>query len=372
MPELSTIDWEDVIDTLEAQKCVLFIGGGLFTANGNTMSSALEEYLEVNKENHPYIRQYNSDGFYLFKKNRYRRKIIESMKDFYNQSFPESEELIKKIAQLPFTMVVTLTPDNILPRTFDTLGLDYSSDFYFKSQKAPQKFEKPSIKNPLIYNLLGNIEEPESLVLTQNDFFDYLGSVFTGNTMNEDLRYELESAERYIFLGLPFEKWYFQLLLRVLSMQSDKLKEIERLALEDLEDNKLHEIYNKEFKIEFVPTNVSDFINTLFEKCDDAGILKKLPKVDDDIASLQQLDSKEIKNLVEKANTKEALLQTKVLIQKSSPKNKQILNELIVLTNRYKLLKQRELRGTIYETNIPVEYNQIAEQLLEIIDKATV
>lgn len=49
--------------------------------------------------------------------------------------------------------------------------------------------------------------------------------------MNSDLKDALERAERYIFLGLPYEKWYFQMVLRILSLHSDKLKEVERLAL---------------------------------------------------------------------------------------------------------------------------------------------
>ncbi len=234
------VDWEDLLDTLEAEKCVLFLGSVAFEApGGGSIETALRDWLEADEPDHPYIRLYNPDGFMLFRKNRFKRKVTTQIKDFYNQAFPETEALFRQLTEAPFSMIVTLTPDNLLARTFDTLGFDYQSDFYFRHRKAPEVFDRPTKEKPLIYNLLGNIEEPESIVLTHSDFFDYLESVFKSNSMNQDLKEELEGAERYIFLGLPYEKWYFQLLLRVLSMHSDKLKEVERLALREFEDPRL-------------------------------------------------------------------------------------------------------------------------------------
>jgi len=371
MDELTTINWDDVLDTLEAQKCILFLGQGAYRApGGGDLEQALMEWIDVHNTEHPHIRLYNEDGFFLFRKNRYKRKVIAQIKAFYNQAFPEVETMFSRLAQIPFNMVFTLTPDNIFARTLDTYGFEYESDFYFRNRKASEEFELPTKQKPLIYNLLGNIEEPESIILTHQDFFDYLGSVFKGNSMNEDLKTELENAERYIFLGLPYEKWYFQLLLRVLSMHSYKLKEVERLALKEFEDPNLHEIYTEEFKIEFVPTEISAFVDTLHQKCKEEGILKPLPTPDPKEKELSDFSSEHIKELVADAKTEEAMLHLKVLLQQKNPKGARLGTELIVLRNRYKLLRQREVRGTIYPQDFTVENNQVIEQLLSLIDKS--
>lgn len=368
---LENVDWEDILDTLSEQKCVLFLGSGAYQSpDGSDIEEALCKWLDASNPNHPEIRLFNPDGFYLFRKNRFKRKVIASIKEFYSQQFSKTENDFAKIAQIPFSMIFTLPFDNVLTRVFDQLGFEYQSDFYFKHRKAPEKFEKPNRNKPLVYNLLGNIEEPESLVLTHSDFFDYLDSVFKSNSMNQELKDELEKAERYIFLGLPYEKWYFQMLLRVLSLHSDKLKEIERTALKEFEDPRLHEIYTEEFKLDFIPTNTESFIDELFRRCNNEGILKPLPKIDLAEANLRLLSFDGIRELVGNAEVVDAMRHLKVQIDQRKAKSSKISNDLLVLRNRLNLLRQREIRGTIYPQDVSVEWNQIVEKLLELINQA--
>ena len=365
---LSTVDWDDILETLEAQKCVLFIGSGAFDApGGGDIDHAFCEYLDSQNADHPHIRMHNPGGFFLFKKSRFRRKVVAEMKTFYNQSFPETESFFSKIARMPFSMIVTLTPDNILTRTFDMKGLDYQADFYYRNQKASDQFEKPTTNKPLIYNLLGNIEEPNSLVLTHSDFFDYLQSVFKDISMNEDLKDELEDMERYIFLGLPFEKWYFQLLLRVLSLHSDKLKEIERLALKKFENPFLHKLYTEEFKMEFFPASSQEFINEMYRQCEQEDLLKPLPKIDPKLANMPDASRAELQEMVANGRTKKAIIHLKITLSKQKMTQKQAYNDILVLSNRFNLLSQREMRGTIDSRDFSVENNQIIEQLLDLI-----
>lgn len=364
---LAGIDWEDLLDTLEAEKCVLFLGSGAYAApGGGPIEAALRQHLGADDPDNPNIRLRTEDGFLLFHKNRFKRRVIADIRAFYSQSFPEASALLQQIAALPCAMIFTTTPDNLLTRTFDELGFPYQSDFYFRHRQAPAAFERPTRAKPLIYNLLGNIEEPESLVLTQGDFFDYLESVFQGNSMNQELKEELERAERFIFLGLPYEKWYFPLLLRVLSMHSEKLREVERLALREFENPHLHTLYNAEFKLDFIPGEVPLFVAELYRQCREAGLLKQAPPPDPALAALPDLALREFQGLIAEARTDEALRHLRAMLDRSKPRSLPLLNTLIVLLNRYSLLRQRERSGTILPQDAGVENNQIVEQVLEL------
>ncbi|MCO6493487.1 MAG: SIR2 family protein [Phaeodactylibacter sp.] len=373
MPEtemltLSNVDWDDILETLSVQRCVLFLGASAYQApGGGDLETALRRHLDADDPAHPYIHVYNSDGFILLRKNRYRRKVVTAMSEFYSQPFPETEALFARIARIPFSMIFTLTPDNVLPRTFDVQGFDYQPDFYFRNSKAAEQFEQPHKDKPVIYNLLGNIEEPRSMVLTHADFFDYLQSVFTGYNMNQELKDELEQAERYVFLGLPYEKWYFQLLLRVLSMHSEKLKEVERLALMEFENPLLYKLYTEEFKIEFIPSDTEVFIQTLFQHCETAGLLKQPLQPGPAEVNVPVLPFAELREMVAKAKSAQAMLHLKALLDSKKPRSYQLANSLVVLRNRYNLLRQREKRGTIDSRDLTVEDRQITEQLLELI-----
>lgn len=368
---LGDIDWDDLLETLEAEKCVLFLGSGAYRApGGGDIDQALAQWLDAHNPEHREIRLYHPDGFFLFKGKKEKRRVTTRIRDFYNQSFPETEELFGRLAETPFSMIFTLTPDNLLTRVFDMRGFDYQFDFYYKHRAAPEAFERPTRHKPLLYNLLGNIEDPESMLLTHGDFFDYLGSVFTNNSMHRELKDQLEKAERFIFLGLPYEKWYFQLLLRVLSMHSEAHKDVERLALDEFEDPKLHKLYTEEFKIEFFPADVDLFVGELHRQCGARGLLKKAPPPDESLAGLPDLSPEALRNLIAEAKTQEALRHFRAFLDRRKPRSLPLLNELTVLQNRYNLLRQRELRGTIYQQDLTVEHAQVAEQLTTLLTNA--
>jgi hypothetical protein len=368
----ANVDWEDILESLENQKCILFIGSGAFNApEGGKIEPGLSDWLGSKNPDHPSIQLHNSDGFFLFKNKKSRRRVVQEMKSFYNQSFPETEMLFSRIARIPFPMIYSLSPDNILARTFDVMGLDYQPDFYFHNRKATETFEKSTNHKPLIYNLLGNIEEPNSLVLTHLDFFDYLQSVFKDNSMNEDLKDELEDMEHYIFLGLPYEKWYFQLLLRVLSLHSDKLKEIERLALKEFENSHLTKIYTNEFKIEFHPASTDEFIGELYRQCEAKNLLKTLPKIDPSEFDIPDPTQEKLTQLIGEAKSAKAIKLLKIYLDRRKTKShNQLGNTLVVLRNRFNLLQQRERRGTIDSRDFTVENNQITEEILILITKS--
>lgn len=361
------IDWDDILDTLDAEQCILFIGQGAYlNENNQDISTMLCAHLDAHNPEHPHIRMYNNDGFFLFRKDRFRRRIVAKMKDFYNQPFPNTENLFAKLAQLPFNMFFSLTPDNILSRTFDKHGFEYSGDFYNKNTNLSEQIELPSKNKPLIYNLLGNIEEPNSIVLTHQNFFDYLKSVFEGNNIHESLKTKLENAERYIFLGLPYEKWYFQLLLRVLSMHSDKLKEVERLALKEFENPQLHQLYTTEFKIEFIPDQIEGFVNNLYTKCKEEGILKQASMQVPSLSQLDILSTNAIKDLIVNGKIKKSLQHLLAFLLHHHADNRKEINPVRVLLTRHKLLEQRHLRGTIRSDDYSVEMAQIVEASLEL------
>jgi len=372
MKELDSIDWEDIIDTIEDGRCMLFIGQSAFQApGGETITSALSEHLgltENAEEKSKYIKLHNPDGFYVFNKPSHRRRVVRQIREFHNQDFPETQQLFERIAQIPFNYIFQLTTDNLLARTYDSLGFDYTADFYFKHQKAPEKFEVPHKSKPLLYNILGNIEEPESILLTYNELFDYMNSMFQGNSMNEDLKAALTKVDYYIFLGLSFEKWYFQLLLRMLSLHSNE--SIESIALKEFSDNHIKQVYKEEFKIEFIPTKGEAFIHKLYEVCKEDGLLKPLPRKDARLAQMGEVSAAQIQTLVAEAKLADALLHLEAFLNQKKPQSSELFTPLFMLRSRQKRLRQREINNTIYPQNLEIEINLLVEQILELIQKA--
>lgn len=89
-----------------------------------------------------------------------------------------------------------------------------------KVRKEKYIFEgEPTPEEPLIYHLYGHMSEPNSLVITQDDYFDYL----IGMTRNKDLIpgsvLSALTSSALLFLGFRMDDWTFRVLFRVILQQ---------------------------------------------------------------------------------------------------------------------------------------------------------
>jgi hypothetical protein len=126
------------------------------------------------------------------------------------------------LANLPLPIYITTDPSNLLKHALIDAGKDpqvelcrwnsYLEDLPSIYDDDPNY--RPTEQRPLIYHLFGNLEEPDSLVLTEDNYFDYL----IGVTSNKDLipavvrRALVDTA--LLFLGFQMEDWNFRVLFR--------------------------------------------------------------------------------------------------------------------------------------------------------------
>jgi hypothetical protein len=132
------------------------------------------------------------------------------------------------LASLPCPIYVTTNPDTLLSDAltaagkrpergfFDWQGLGEAPDSVFAREPA----YRPTKDRPLVYHLFGRFSDPKSLVLTEDDYFDYLMSV-TGNkeSIPPAVRRALADSA-LLFLGFQMDDWDFRVLFRsVMSQQ---------------------------------------------------------------------------------------------------------------------------------------------------------
>lgn len=362
------IDWEGIIESIENNKCVLFLGPYIYSnEKGEILENIVSEKLDVRNPDHPHIHSYYEDGFYLFKEKRYKNRYIRSLRTVIDDFYPEVKELLSKIAQIPFNLIILLTPDSLLQRAFSELQLPFIHDFYFKNQN-PSSMATQIDKIPLIYNILGHLETYESLILTHEDLFEFLKSIFREKSMHENLKAKLFNAEQYIFLGLPFEKWYMQLLLRILYLYSDKREHIEQLATKPVSEIK-NNMYVDQFKIEFLSDETRVFINKLHSICAVREILRSSTQVNSKVNELN-IRKGEIYKLISINQIERAFEATKYKLEVIQQRDSEdLLGNLLILMSNFTILKERVSNGTISEADQSLQRNQIIHNFLQIITK---
>lgn len=133
------------------------------------------------------------------------------------------------LARLPFRVYVNTNPDNLLHQALIEAGKQpvveyarwtpelqnrtkYPSDY----DQARDKRYAPSVARPLLYQLFGRLSVRESLILTEDNFFDYLMWV---NLPTPQLPGPVGSAlseNGLLFLGFGILDWSFRVVFRSL------------------------------------------------------------------------------------------------------------------------------------------------------------
>ena len=83
---------------------------------------------------------------------------------------------------------------------------------------------RPTPERPLVYHLFGRLSEPESLVLTEDDYFDYLLGVTENNDLIPEFVRRAMTDASLLFLGFNLDDWSFRVLFRnIANRQSAEL-----------------------------------------------------------------------------------------------------------------------------------------------------
>lgn len=133
------------------------------------------------------------------------------------------------LAALPFPAYVTTGSDDLLTLALRARGKQPEVGVFPWQRelvKLPDPFARdpdyePSVKRPLVYHLFGRLKYPRSLVLTQDDYFDFLLAA-----RNPEFHDRIPGwlRERFndsglLFLGFELEDWAFRVVFRTLLHQ---------------------------------------------------------------------------------------------------------------------------------------------------------
>ncbi|MEZ4714134.1 MAG: CHAT domain-containing protein [Caldilineaceae bacterium] len=126
------------------------------------------------------------------------------------------------LAQTPFALYITTDPTDLLRDALTAAGRAPKVEFcrwneYIEDLPSIYEDEpnyRPSEAEPLIYHLFGIVDEPESLVLTEDDYFEYLIGVTSNNDLIPEFVRRSLVDTALLFLGFRLDEWDFRVLFR--------------------------------------------------------------------------------------------------------------------------------------------------------------
>lgn len=280
IPGIDDKSWEHLLDSLEEEKCVVCIGPGLYSQEAGLRPEAQLANFLREKEEEIRIRVYD-DGWFHYLPDASEIDAWQRVKEFYQLPNQLGHQDLTLLAEIPFYLLLNFTPNYALRNTFEQQGFSHNFLSFIKKQPFDPDFEankfKPTVRKPLIYNMVGEFRKRNSLVMTYNDFYAYLESIFEGNSMAPSLQENIWEADYFIFLGMPFDRWYVHMFMRILQ-QHERNRSSKKYAANLYLSGETTTHCAEQYTMTFVPTGISEFLATFHQKCQDRGWLRSVQR----------------------------------------------------------------------------------------------
>jgi hypothetical protein len=230
---LTDNDWKILIKRIKRGKCTPFLGAGacygVLPLGSDIAQKWAKEYNYPDIECNDLVRiaQYlaiNNDP--MFPKD----ELVDLFEENHKcPAFNSPYEPHNVLSELPLPVYMTTNYDDFMTQALKLRNKNPVREFCkwnsaLKSE--PSVFDNnfiPSASNPVVYHFHGIIEKSESLVLTEDDYLDFLVKL----SKEEDTILPLPikqalSGSSLLFIGYKLEDWDFKVLFRGLVVNGEK------------------------------------------------------------------------------------------------------------------------------------------------------
>jgi hypothetical protein len=179
------------------------------------------------------------------------------------------------LAELPFPLIVATCHDKLLEAALaqaNKTPVAYRYNIRGDRSDNPEFAVSASVDSPIIYRLFGAFEDPQSLVISEDDLLEFLIAVVSERPpMPNSFRRALQRPDlSLLFVGFGIRHWYLRVLLKALVRALTPPRSANAVALEPL----LHDVpdydrqqtvlfYQRGTRIEIRDDDIQSFVAEL-------------------------------------------------------------------------------------------------------------
>lgn len=199
--------------------------------------------------------------------------LLRYMERFYNRQ-TQFDEVFRKISQIPFHLIVSFLPDGRLKTVYKSQNLKFEYSHY-PLEESPEPVKKPTKDCPMLYNILGDFSESE-VIITFDHLFQYLSGIMGKRELPQAIQETFKRARTFLFLGVHFERWYVQLILRIITMKEkrDKFSILRKGG-----SSEVYAFMARRLELDFMEMEPIEFLDQLFDACSGRNLLKDVARV---------------------------------------------------------------------------------------------
>jgi hypothetical protein len=186
------------------------------------------------------------------------------------------------IASLPFSLIVTTGQDTLLTEALKSAGKRPITQRYHPrgDKRDNPEFVLPGSPTcPVIFHLFGSVEEPASLVLSENDVLDFLIKIVSERPPlpNSLLRALKRPGQSFLFVGFGIGRWDLRVILKVLIRALELNRSGPAIAAEPLggllqsDRDEMVLFYERGTRVEVEDDQVGAFLSKLSQRLEADG-----------------------------------------------------------------------------------------------------
>jgi hypothetical protein len=196
-----------------------------------------------------------------------RHKLIEEVKQAVHVNKKPSPALLA-LARLPFSLIITTNYDQLFEKALREVGKDPVVGIYDKNEyTTTTDFPNASEKEPFVFKLHGDIQKPDSIVITDEDYIQFVLRMTDKDTFHPvpmTFRYNFTRWPT-IFVGYSLLDYNLRLLFKTLRWKMDKAQFPQTYSVDPFPDPLIFDIwYNQNKYVTFIAQDVWTFVPELY------------------------------------------------------------------------------------------------------------
>lgn len=279
-----------VVDMIRAGRCILFLGAGVHSAppagsrwtygdddrplRGGELAAHLAagtEYAVQYPDEKP--RNLGRVSLYCEMNQKCGRPwlIREVRKQVHIGKKPSPA--LRALAALDFPFIATTNYDQLIEDALTMHAKKASVSVYNRSSTVPTTDYTgdeidPTPARPFLLKIHGDIDVPESIVITDEDYIDFVLRMSDKEPFNPippSFRY---AFSRYptLFIGYSLLDYNLRLLFKILRWNVDKARIPTTYAVDPFPDRLIHDVYDQQGRfVHFIVTDVWSFVPMLYQ-----------------------------------------------------------------------------------------------------------
>jgi hypothetical protein len=194
-----------------------------------------------------------------------RARLVETIAGAV-QAGRQPSPMVEALARMDFPLVITTNFDGLFERALRAAGKEPRVSVYSPEPEPTTEFEDESIDRPVIYKLHGDVAHPESIVVTDEDYIQFVLRM-TDKEPYDPIPLSLKHyLKRWttLFIGYSLLDYNLRLLFKTLRWRIDPARIPETYSVDHSPDPLILDVWQSQRRyVKFIATDVWSFVPAL-------------------------------------------------------------------------------------------------------------